>query len=79
LHWAVADVFDQARQKGWHSPGWEPFSAKILEVGGLHIPSGTLKYWERGYSEPKVTELEAMAEAVGYELELLLPAIPAAT
>jgi hypothetical protein len=72
LHWMVRDLFDDATERGLHSPGWEPFSKLIEEKTALKIPTGTLKYWKLGFSTPKINEVEAMALALDYELDLLL-------
>lgn len=70
-HWAVVVVMDEAHKRGLAAKGWEPYSALIWSKAQIRIPPGTLKYWFAGYSEPKVSELEAMAEVLGMELELL--------
>lgn len=70
-HWVVKELFEIAKEEGLASPGFEPFATKIEEVTGVKIPPGTLKYWYGGYSTPKVDEVEAMAETLGYELDLL--------
>lgn len=77
LHWLVDDLFTMARDKGLHSPSWQPFSELIQKEAKLHIPPGTLKYWYAGNSTPKVEEAEAMAKALGYELDLCAPGIVA--
>lgn len=70
-HWIVKELFGLAEEAGLNSPGWEPFSALIEQTTGQRIPNGTLKYWANGHSIPKVDEVERMAEALGYEIELL--------
>jgi len=74
LHWMVAEIFAMARDLGLHSPSWQPFSELIHKETKLHIPPGTLKYWYAGNSTPKVEEAEAMAKALGYDLDLCLVA-----
>lgn len=70
-HWIVVELFEIAKEEGLASPGWEPFSSKIEESTGTKIAAGTLKYWYHGWSTPKVDEVEAMAETLGYELDIL--------
>lgn len=71
-HWAVTLVFGDAIEQGLNKRGWRPFSERIKRKTGLEIAPGTLKYWYAGLSEPKTSELEAMAAAVGLELELII-------
>jgi len=70
-HWAVADVFENAISMGLAGQSWRAYSLAIKKTTGKEIPPGTLKYWYAGWSEPKTSELEAMAATVGLELELL--------
>jgi transcriptional regulator with XRE-family HTH domain len=72
-HWAVTEVFKLATERGLHTPSWTPFSEKIYQTTGVRIARGTLAYWYNGQSSPKVEELDAMAKAVGYELDLMAP------
>lgn len=69
-HWTVVEIFREAEKQGLSSPGWGPFSTRIRERTGKHIPAGSLKYWFYGHSEPRTSELEAMAAALGMELDL---------
>lgn len=70
-NWLVKEIFLLAEERGLNSPGWQPFADLILEKTGNRIPSGSLKYWANGHSTPKVSEVEDMAEAIGYELDLM--------
>jgi hypothetical protein len=63
-HWAVTEVFKLATERGLHTPSWTPFSEKIYQTTGVRIARGPLA---------KVEELDAMAKAVGYELDLMAP------
>lgn len=68
----VTEIFQEAEKQGYASPGWEPFSKLIQEKTKKRIPSGSLKFWYYGHSEPRVSQLEAMASALGYELDILI-------
>lgn len=70
LHWSVRAVFDRAEERGLKTGGWVKLSQLLAERFGIAIASGTLRYWAEGYSEPKVSELDAMAMAVGFVMEL---------
>lgn len=72
-HWMVVELFRDARDAGLSTPNWQPFSQLVEEKTGKRIPPGTLKYWYGGWSTPKVDEVEAMALALGWELDLLHP------
>jgi hypothetical protein len=71
-HWTVVELFKEAEKQGLASPGWEPFSTRVRQRTGVHIPPGSLKYWHYGHSEPRVGQIEAMATALGLELDLFL-------
>lgn len=71
-HWAVVEIFEEAEKQGLASPGWVPFANRIEEKTGKHIPPGSLKYWYYGHSEPRVSQLEAMALALGLEMDVFL-------
>lgn len=70
-HWIIVDLFNQAAEQGLQSPNWEPLSELVLKVSGQRLPPGSLKYWYNGHSTPKLCEVEALAQALGYELELM--------
>ena len=71
-NWIVVELFDMATTLELHSPGWEPFQELVEQTTGTRIPAGTMKYWANGHSTPKVSEVELMAQALGYELDLHL-------
>jgi hypothetical protein len=76
-HWAVVEVFREAENQGLASPGWEPLASLVEKRTGTHIPSGSMKFWFYGHSEPRVSQLEAMALALGLELDIFLePKLP---
>lgn len=50
----------------------QAFEKMVMEASGIRIPFQTMRYWRAGNSHPKVTEVDAMAKALGYELELML-------
>jgi len=69
LHWISQDLFKLAKEKGLNDQGFED---AIKEQTGNRIPSNTLKWWRLGGSHPQITEVEWMADALGYELDLIL-------
>lgn len=71
-HWIVSDIFDIAKEQGLHSPNYEPLARKVQEEKKINIPIGTLKHWANGHSAPKIDQIDALAAAVGYSLELVL-------
>lgn len=68
LHWSVRAIFDVMEER---KLGFPEFSTLIEERTGVRIPPSTMKYWYYGNSTPKIDELEHMAAALEYELELI--------
>jgi len=71
-HWTVVEIFSEAEKQGLASPGWEPFSTLVKTKTGKHIPAGSMKFWFYGHSEPRVSQLESMAQTLGLELDIFI-------
>lgn len=69
LHWAVKTLFDLATEKGIKND--QELEDLIIQKTGHRIPKNTLRYWKNGWSEPKISEVEFIAKALGQELELM--------
>lgn len=69
LNWALRAVFDLMEEK---KLTFEGFEGVIFLKSNIRIPASTLKYWYYGHSEPKISEFEIMAEALGYEMDIML-------
>lgn len=73
LHWAVKEVFEEADRQGVSLRKLEELVIELTknsEGGPLRIPFQSMRYWKSGYSDPKISEVEAMAEVLGLEMEL---------
>lgn len=68
LHWAVRDLFAEAETQKLKDNDLEE---AILKATGQRIPANTLRYWRNGWSDPKITEVDMIAKALGYELDLM--------
>lgn len=69
LHWAVRDLFEIAVDRGYNETRLEIL---IEEQTGKKISRNTLRYWHAGYSSPRVDEVDLIAKALGYEIDLIL-------
>jgi len=71
LHWMVNELFKIVHEKGLTMIKLEEM---IVEKFGIEkrISHNTLKFWRYGQSVPKVSEVEMIAEVLGYEIDLIL-------
>ena len=67
-HWVVEAIFEEQKQRKWSD---KRLAEVTEETTGFAIPEGTIKHWRHGKSTPRVEEAEALAKAVGWEMELL--------
>jgi len=44
----------------------------VLEETGIKLSRNSIRWWKAGKSFPRVHHVEAMARALGYEVELIL-------
>lgn len=68
IHWIVVDLFEMADTKGIDERSLETL---ILQKTGRRIPHTTLRYWKNKWSEPKISEVDLIAQALDYELDLM--------
>jgi len=68
LNWIVKELFDLAQAQGL---SLKDLSEKVEQKFGKRIPDGSLKYWRQGYSDPKISEVDLIAQVLGYELDLM--------
>lgn len=68
LHWTLRALFDVMEEKGLT---WDQYSNLIQSQSGKRIPPSSIKYWFYGHGEPKVSEYEIMAAALGYEFDIM--------
>lgn len=69
VHWIVLELFKIADERNLDERQLE---ALILEKTGQRIPPNTLRYWKGLWSEPKISEVDLIATALDYELDLIL-------
>lgn len=67
-HWTISILFDLATAKGYRLRDLENM---ILSKHGVRIPADSMKYWRYGHSDPKVGEVEKIADVLGHDLELM--------
>ena len=75
-HWIVKELFNIAKSKGLHKREWRGLSEKIQDVAGVRIAPGTLRCWANAKYIPRISDVEYMASALGYELDLHLGLTP---
>lgn len=72
VHWIVTELFDLAAKAFPDERQIDKMlEAKIQEVTGVRIPHNTLRYWRNRWSEPKISEVDLIAQALGHELDLM--------
>lgn len=69
VHWIVNELFKMVDERNLDEKQLE---ALILEKTGQRIPHNTLRYWKGQWSEPKISEVDLIATALGHELELMM-------
>lgn len=77
-HWVTKELFQIATEL-FHPetptkkpPNFIKLEALIINRTSERIPASTLKYWYYGNSHPKINEVELIAKALGYELDLMM-------
>jgi len=69
LGWIANEIFRLMDEKGITVAKMEKM---VLETTGLKISRNSIRWWKNGNSFPRIHQTEAMARALGYEMDLIL-------
>lgn len=69
LNWIATEVFKIMDEREITDANMEKM---VIETTGRRISRNSIRWWRKGKSVPRVDDTEAMARALGYEMDLVL-------